>query len=122
MRPGVYVHISFCEQRCYYCAFTVAVSPENTYEPYVRRLIREIQLSGFTEQPETIFFGGGTPSILDGTSIESILRSLPGGAAEISLEANPGTLSEAKLEQYRRAGVNRISLGVQSFDDEDLKN
>src|SRR5437667_8772143 len=122
MKPGVYVHIPFCEQRCYYCAFTVAVSPERTYEPYVRRLIREIQLSGFDEPPETIFFGGGTPSILDGTLIETIVASLPRGATEISLEANPGTLTDAKLEQYRRAGVNRISLGAQSFNDEDLKN
>jgi oxygen-independent coproporphyrinogen-3 oxidase len=122
MKPGVYVHIPFCEQRCYYCAFTVAVSPEQTYEPYVRRLIREIQLSGFDEPPETIFFGGGTPSILDGALIETIVASLPRGAAEISLEANPGTLTDAKLEQYRRAGVNRISLGAQSFNDEDLKN
>src|SRR3989442_2425529 len=122
MKPGVYVHIPFCEQRCYYCAFTVALSPRHTYEPYVQRLIREIQLSEFTAEPETIFFGGGTPSILDGKSIGQILKALPGGAREISLEANPGTLSDAKLEEYRRAGVNRISLGAQSFKDEDLKN
>src|SRR5579884_3863672 len=120
MKPGVYVHIPFCEQRCYYCAFTVAVSPEQTYEPYVRRLIREIRLSEFNEQPETIFFGGGTPSIIDGRLNEEIVAAFPGGgAAEISLETNPGTLTEAKLEQYHRAGVNRISLGVQSFCDED---
>src|SRR5256885_12205750 len=122
MRPGVYVHIPFCEQRCYYCAFTVAVSPENTYEPYVRRLIREIELSGFGEPPETIFFGGGTPSIVDGALIERIIAAFPPGATEISLEANPGTFTDLKLEQYRRAGVNRISLGAQSFNDEDLKN
>ena len=123
MKPGVYVHIPFCEQRCYYCAFTVAVSPEQTYEPYVRRLIREIQLSGFDEQPETIFFGGGTPSIIDGGLIEEVVAALPGGgAAEISLETNPGTLTDAKLEQYGRAGVNRVSLGAQSFNDEDLKH
>src|SRR5438132_2896574 len=122
MKPGVYVHIPFCEQRCYYCAFTVAVSPEQTYEPYVRRLIREIQLSEFDEPPETIFFGGGTPSIIDGTLIEAIVSSLPRGAAEISLEANPGTLTDAKVEQYQRAGINRISLGAQSFNNEDLKN
>jgi len=122
MRPGVYVHIPFCEQRCYYCAFTVAVSPENTYAPYVRRLIREIELSGFGEPPETIFFGGGTPSIVDGALIERIIAAFPPGATEISLEANPGTFTDLKLEQYRRAGVNRISLGAQSFNDEDLKN
>src|SRR6185295_17984849 len=125
MKPGVYVHIPFCEQRCYYCAFTVAVSPEHTYEPYVRRLIREIELSRFHESStelETIFLGGGTPSLIDGELIEKIVAALPKGAIEISLETNPGTLTEAKLEQYRSAGVNRISLGAQSFDDEDLKN
>ena len=122
MKPGVYIHIPFCEQRCYYCAFTVSVSPENTYAPYVRRLIREIQLSEFDQPPETIFFGGGTPSILDGNAIQTILSALPGGATEVSLEANPGTLTAARLEQYQRSGVNRISLGVQSFDDDDLKN
>ena len=122
MKHGVYVHIPFCEQRCYYCAFTVAVSPEQTYEPYVRRLVREIQLSDFKEQTETIFFGGGTPSIVDAALIERVLAALPAGASEISLETNPGTLSESKLSRYRDIGVNRISLGVQSFHDEDLKN
>lgn len=122
MRPGVYVHIPFCEQRCYYCAFTVAVSGAQAYEPYVRRVIREIGLSEFNEEPETIFLGGGTPSIIDGELIERILDALPKGAAEISLEANPGTLSDEKIERYRSAGVNRISLGVQSFHDEDLEN
>src|SRR5438132_9500687 len=64
MKPGVYVHIPFCEQRCYYCAFTVAVSPQLAHEPYVRRLIREIQLSQFSEEPETIFFGAEHPQSL----------------------------------------------------------
>jgi oxygen-independent coproporphyrinogen-3 oxidase len=122
MKSGVYVHIPFCEQRCYYCAFTVAVSGSDTYEPYVSRLIREIQLSKYSAKPETIFFGGGTPSIVDGRLIEKILAALPEGASEISLEANPGTFTAGKLEQYRAAGVNRISLGVQSFDDRDLKH
>src|SRR5438093_4697692 len=122
MRPVVYVHIPFCEQRCYYCAFRVDVSPQVAHEPYVRRLIREIQLSQFSEEPETIFFGGGTPSIIDGVWIQKILAAFPKGAEEISLEANPGTLDQAKLECYAGAGINRISLGAQSFHDEDLKN
>src|SRR6185369_12415627 len=110
------------EQRCYYCAFTVAVAPEGTHEPYVRRLLREIELSQFSEPPETIFFGGGTPSIIDQRFIAEIVSALPGGAAEISIEVNPGTLNDGKLEGYREAGVNRVSLGVQSFHDEDLKD
>ena len=122
MKSGIYVHIPFCEQRCYYCAFTVAVSGSDTYEPYVSRLIREIQLSEYSAKTETIFFGGGTPSIVDGRLIEKILAALPEGASEISLEANPGTFTAEKLAQYRAAGVNRISLGVQSFDDRDLKH
>ena len=77
MKSGVYVHIPFCEQRCYYCAFTVAVSGSDTYEPYVSRLIREIQLSEYSAKAETIFFGGGTPSIVDGRLIEKILAALP---------------------------------------------
>ncbi len=122
MKAGVYVHIPFCEQRCYYCAFAIAVSPPETYEPYVRRLIREIELAGFTESPETIFFGGGTPSIIEGELLDRVLRALPGGAREVSVETNPGTLSASKLDRYRDIGVNRISLGVQSFCDEDLRN
>src|SRR5262245_54168844 len=121
MTPGVYVHIPFCEQRCYYCAFTVAVTPERTYEPYVQRLLREIELSQFNQEPETLFFGGGTPSIVDGKFIEQIVHALPRGASEISLEMNPGTLTQAKLDHYRQAGVNRVSVGAQTFDDEDLK-
>src|SRR5256885_16894498 len=98
MKPGVYVHIPFCEQRCYYCAFTVAVSPRETYEPYVRRLIREIELSGFNESPDTIFFGGGTPSIIDAGLLEHVVRALPRAAREITVETNPGTLDEKKIE------------------------
>jgi oxygen-independent coproporphyrinogen-3 oxidase len=122
MKPGVYVHIPFCEQRCYYCAFTVAVAGEDTHAPYVRRLLREIELARFDEPPETIFLGGGTPSIVDGKFIAQIVGAFPQGATEISIEVNPGTLSDAKLKQYKTAGVNRVSLGVQSFCDEDLKN
>src|SRR5215813_1451398 len=105
MKPGVYVHIPFCEQRCYYCAFTVAVAPEQTHKPYVRRLLKEIEISGFNASPETIFFGGGTPSIIDGALIDDVIKRLPKGASEISIEVNPGTLSDAKLDYYRAAGV-----------------
>jgi oxygen-independent coproporphyrinogen-3 oxidase len=122
LKPGIYIHIPFCEQRCYYCAFTVVVSREDAYESYVDRVVREIELSEWKEAPETIFMGGGTPSILRGELIGRILESFPKGASEISVEANPGTLAQEKLNRYREFGVNRISLGAQSFHDEDLKS
>jgi oxygen-independent coproporphyrinogen-3 oxidase len=122
MNPGLYIHIPFCEQRCYYCAFTVAVSPEHTFEPYVRRLVREIELSGFTDQAGTIYLGGGTPSLISADLLGRILTALPAHAAtEISIEVNPGTLSFDKVEQYRDLGINRVSLGAQSLEDEDLQ-
>jgi oxygen-independent coproporphyrinogen-3 oxidase len=122
MKPGVYVHVPFCEQRCYYCAFTVAVAPERTHHSYVERILREIELSQYNELPGSIFFGGGTPSLIDANFIEQILLALPKGATEISIEVNPGTLNKEKLERYSQAGINRISLGAQSFNDDDLKN
>jgi oxygen-independent coproporphyrinogen-3 oxidase len=124
MNPGVYIHIPFCEQRCHYCAFTVAVTGVDAHEPYVRRLVREIELSGNGNSPaaDTIFLGGGTPSILSARLVETILAALPPGATEISLESNPGTLGQSKIDRYREIGVNRISLGVQSFHDDDLRD
>jgi oxygen-independent coproporphyrinogen III oxidase len=121
MKPGIYVHIPFCEQRCYYCAFTVAVSPETAFAPYVERLIREIDLSGFDREGGTIYFGGGTPSIVSAELLGRVLKRLSGSAAEISVEANPGTLSEDKARHYRDLGITRISLGAQSLEDEDLE-
>src|SRR6185436_1009232 len=100
MKQGVYIHIPFCEQRCYYCAFTVATTPESTYEPYIRRLTREIQLSGFSGEPRSIYFGGGTPSIISAELLSGLLELFPGSDREVSIEVNPGTISSAKLKQY----------------------
>ena len=121
MNPGVYIHIPFCEQRCYYCAFTVAVTPESTYEPYVRRLIHEIRISEFAGEPLSIYLGGGTPSIIPAELLGQVLELFPGSAREVSIEVNPGTISADKLERYRQIGINRISLGAQSLEDEDLQ-
>ena len=120
MKPGLYIHIPFCEQRCYYCAFTVAVSPESAFEPYVCRLVREMELSELKEDPGTIYFGGGTPSIIPASLVARVLDRIPPGATEITIEVNPGTLSIPKVERYRDLGINRISLGAQSLEDEDL--
>ena len=118
---NAYIHIPFCEQRCYYCAFTVAVTSEDSFEPYIRRLIREIELSGFVEECQTIYFGGGTPSLVPASMLERVLRVFRGNPAEITIEVNPGTLSGSKILQYRDAGITRISLGAQSLKDEDLR-
>src|SRR5262245_11811901 len=120
MNPGLYLHIPFCEQRCYYCAFTVAVSPEQTFEPYVDHLVREIVLSGFDQDPGTVYFGGGTPSLLNAELIRRVLKTLRSVPAEVSIEVNPGTLSAEKVQHYRELGISRISLGAQSLEDEDL--
>jgi oxygen-independent coproporphyrinogen-3 oxidase len=120
MNPGVYLHIPFCEQRCYYCAFTVAVTPEDTFEPYVDRLVREIGLSGFDCDPGTVYFGGGTPSLVNAELIGRVLKTLRSLPEEVSIEVNPGTLSVGKVQQYRDLGITRISLGAQSLEDEDL--
>jgi len=120
MNPGLYLHIPFCEQRCYYCAFTVAVTPEHTFEPYVDRLVREIEISGFNHDPRTVYFGGGTPSLVNAELLGRVLKTLRKVPIEVSIEVNPGTLSEPKVQQYRDLGISRISLGAQSLEDEDL--
>ena len=121
MKQGVYIHIPFCEQRCYYCAFTVATTSQETYEPYVRRLIEEVRISESVAEPLSIYFGGGTPSIIPADSISRMLDMLPGPEREVSIEVNPGTISSGKLSAYRDSGINRISLGAQSLEDEDLE-
>jgi len=121
MNPGLYLHIPFCEQRCYYCAFTVAVAPEHTFEPYIDRLIREIEISGFDLDPATVYFGGGTPSLVNAEMIGRILKTLRSVPSEVSIEVNPGTLSKSKVERYRDLRISRISLGAQSLEDEDLE-
>ena len=121
MSLGLYIHIPFCEQHCHYCAFPVSVSSVKSHRPYISRLMRELELVGLTEVPRTLYLGGGTPSLLDSDLISILVNAVPAGAPEVSLEANPGTLNGSKLDLYRDLGINRISLGAQSFDKTDLK-
>ncbi len=121
MSFGTYVHIPFCEQHCHYCAFPVVVMPESAHEPYTEYLRTEIRQADLPETTDTLYLGGGTPSLLASGLMETLIDALPRGASEISLEANPGTLNQRRMETYRQLGVNRISLGVQSFDPDDLK-
>ena len=128
---GIYVHIPFCIRKCLYCDFLSAPSDETTRESYVNALLGEIDAQaplydGF--QVSTVFFGGGTPSLLMPEQTAAILERLyqrfsflPEKETEITLEANPGTLTEEKLRSWRKAGVNRLSIGLQSAHDEELK-
>jgi len=127
--PGIYIHIPFCKQACHYCDFHFSVSLEKKND-LLETLLREIilQKDYFTnrETISTIYFGGGTPSVLLTTEIKAILdelkKNFPVSAdAEITLEANPDDLSIEKLQSLKEAGINRLSIGIQSFSDEDLK-
>jgi oxygen-independent coproporphyrinogen III oxidase len=125
---SLYVHIPFCERKCLYCDF---YSVENTelIEDFLAALTREISLrQAGTEDVtfETLFFGGGTPSLLTPRQLERILSCLHAAfriapIAEVTLETNPGTVTEEKLRAYRSLGVNRLSVGIQSFQDAELK-
>ena len=122
MTFGLYIHIPFCEQHCHYCAFAVAVLPDASHEPYVRRLVRELQLADLPDTIDTLYLGGGTPSLVKPGLLRELVEAAPRGATEISLEANPGTLEVDTPSLYRDLGINRISLGAQSFDSDDLQS
>ncbi len=123
---GLYLHIPFCGSICNYCNFNRGLLDEALKERYVRALVREIERAAEPDTPaDTIFFGGGTPSLLSpeeiGRAMAACRRSFRlADDAEVTLEANPETVSEDSLAGYRAAGINRVSFGVQSFDDEEL--
>ncbi|NLY87150.1 MAG: radical SAM family heme chaperone HemW [Clostridiales bacterium] len=134
-KAGIYVHIPFCVQKCNYCAFLSAPASEEVRLKYVEALLQEIYLYSAGKkaiEADSIYFGGGTPSLLTPEQIEAIIYKIREtfavtGDAEITLEANPGTLGEDeraifdKLLKLKQAGVNRLSLGVQSMNDKTLK-
>lgn len=129
----IYIHIPFCIQKCHYCDFLSAPCDAKTRDRYVKCLMRELEyysrkygVYGRNIPVSSIFFGGGTPSILESEQIQSILGTLKSTYsieenAEITMECNPGTVTETKLLGYKDAGVNRLSIGLQSADDEELK-
>jgi len=130
---GVYLHVPFCERVCPYCDFAVVAARQLAREAeaaYVEALLAELALrrTAFAGLAlETIYLGGGTPSLLTPTSVgrlvESVRRSFPPGAGppEVTLEVNPSTLERERLPGFRDAGVDRLSIGVQSFDDTVLR-
>lgn len=125
----LYVHIPFCACKCNYCDFLSAPADEAVQRLYADKLVEEIRvMSASSREYEvtTIFIGGGTPSIFNAEWIQEILRVIYSHfqvkrAAEITIEANPGTLTMDKLACYRQSGINRISLGLQSADDQELR-
>lgn len=134
MKAGVYLHIPFCRSRCSYCDFATDVfKNEETVERYVNALLKEISNFQFKIQHptsnikvDTIYFGGGTPSLLAARQLEKILDSIHQkfsveNAAEITMEMNPATVTLATLKNYKSLGVNRASFGAQTFDDTELK-
>ncbi len=129
MRPGAYLHIPFCKSRCSYCDFATDVYRDSdAVERYVAALCSEIRNSKF-EVPDlidTIYFGGGTPSLLEPKHVETILDSVfsvfsVAEHSEITMEMNPATVTPAKLNEFKKLGVNRASFGVQTFNERDLK-
>lgn len=125
---SVYVHIPFCARKCLYCDFYSIEAPGEV-EAFLAALDREVglvQAGAPGSKVQTIFLGGGTPSLLAPAQVEAILRRLRSAFAvapdaEITLESNPGTLTRDSLAAYRAGGVNRLSLGVQSFHDLELR-
>lgn len=123
---GLYVHIPFCSSRCSYCDFATGLYQSELADRYVRAVIQEIRSSRYAGQlVDTIYFGGGTPSLLAPSQLERILSALfeffeIEATAEITLEINPGSATPEKLREFRRLGVNRASFGAQTFDDAEL--
>ncbi len=126
---GIYIHIPFCKQTCSYCDFHFSTSLKSK-DAFLSSLIREIELQknylGEDALIETIYFGGGTPSLLSAEELDKIFKTLYDNFsiaknAEITLEANPDDLSKSKLQELKSSPVNRLSIGIQSFFEDDLK-
>lgn len=127
---GIYIHIPFCVKKCNYCDFLSAPAGADTVNDYIKALLTEIKSTeGRTDEyiVKTVFIGGGTPSVLDGAAIVKIMEQLEKAfkinyeGLEASIELNPGTVTSDKLKDYLRAGINRLSFGLQSANNVELK-
>ncbi|MGI8634888.1 MAG: coproporphyrinogen-III oxidase family protein, partial [Segetibacter sp.] len=123
---GIYIHIPFCKKACHYCNFHFSTSNRLQHD-FVTALLREIELrkTYITESVSTVYFGGGTPSILPSVDTKSILAKVfkvfnASKGIEITLEANPDDITNEKLQEWKECGINRLSIGIQSFFQEDL--
>ena len=126
---SLYIHIPFCVRKCNYCDFLSAPCDEEIKQKYVDTLCREIEQRSEEFQDkkvDTVFFGGGTPSILSEKQMEQIISTVRRrfhilSDAEISMEMNPGTVNKEDLEVFKKAGINRLSIGLQSANDKELR-
>ncbi|MDI6601691.1 MAG: radical SAM family heme chaperone HemW [Thermoanaerobacteraceae bacterium] len=127
MGPGLYVHIPFCKRKCLYCDFNSYPSKEYLIDNYIDAVLKEaVYYNGEVRNITTVFIGGGTPTVLSPGQLSRLINGIVytfeiRDNVEITIEANPGTLDKEKLSVLRQAGVNRLSLGVQSMDDRLLK-
>lgn len=121
---GVYVHVPFCSSRCDYCAFATWTEALDHVDSYVKALLRELEVRTFQRelpQVKSLYFGGGTPSLISSRYIAHIIEQVnPVPGAEITIECNPESVTAGKLADYKSAGVNRVSFGVQSLSQEVL--
>lgn len=120
MNKGLYIHIPFCRRKCAYCDFYSLTGNEGLTEKYTQAVIRNIHFYGGAF--DTVYFGGGTPSLMSGRQMYDILSAAHiADNAEISSEVNPDSATSEKLKDFKAAGINRISIGIQTFDDRELK-
>ncbi len=129
IKTAIYIHIPFCKHKCIYCDFYSVISIKNKTE-YLNALKKEIRYYslkyGQNREIISVFFGGGTPSYLEPDYISQILNEIQknfkiSSNAEITLETNPGSVMKTKLKNFKKTGINRLSIGVQSFNDDELK-
>src|SRR4029077_18357499 len=128
---GIYVHWPFCAAKCPYCDFNSHVRQTIDEEGWIDAILAELEWTAAwqgSERPlvSTIFFGGGTPSLMNGTSVARILHAIArlwrsANDVEVTLEANPASVDATRFKDYRAAGVNRLSLGMQALNDPDLR-
>ena len=129
---GIYVHIPFCVQKCFYCDFISFANKKEIIKNYIEALKKEIEyvgasiMSAQNSEITTIYIGGGTPSFVDSKYIVEIIDTIKSNfrinkGAEITIEINPGTVTKEKLEDYTKCGINRASIGLQSTDNKLLK-
>ena len=126
---GMYIHIPFCKSKCYYCDFISFSGKENMIDRYIENLLKELDIYKDLVKNctiKTIFIGGGTPSYIDGEHIKKLMEFIKENfnvekLKEVTIEINPGTLDIKKASMYKKSGINRVSMGVQTLNDEHLK-